>query len=82
MSDAYVIEVQGMTAGILVRQPHDEEGYKFLSALHTFNSLEGLEFSGSFQAECAARKLLREAPHALTRQAQHQHREVRGPHLR
>ena len=68
MSDAYVIEVQGMTAGIIVRQPREAEGYKFLSALHTFNSLEGLEFSGPFQAECAARKLLREAPHAPRRQ--------------
>ncbi|MGO9174269.1 MAG: hypothetical protein ACLP7P_20210 [Rhodomicrobium sp.] len=68
MSDAYVIEVQGIAAGIIVRKPQNEENYKFLSAFHTFNSLEGQEFSSPFQAECAARKLLREAPHALRRQ--------------
>jgi hypothetical protein len=46
MSDAYVIEVQGIAAGIIVRKHQNEESYKFLSALHTFNSLEGQEFPG------------------------------------
>jgi hypothetical protein len=69
MSDAYVIEVQGISAGIIVRQHQNEENYKFLAALHAFNSLEGQEFQGPFQAECAARKLFREAPHLVRRQA-------------
>jgi len=68
MSDAYVIEVQGIAAGIIVRQHQNEESFKFLSALRAFNCLEGQEFSGPFQAECAARKLLREEPQALRRQ--------------
>jgi hypothetical protein len=65
MSDAYVIEVQGITAGIIVRQHQNEECFKFLSSLHTFNALEGQEFMSPFQAECAARKLLRETPRSL-----------------
>jgi hypothetical protein len=68
MSDAYVIEVRGITAGIVVRQLHNEESFKFLSALHRFNCLEGQEFSSPFQAECAARKLLRGPPGAQRRQ--------------
>ena len=67
MSDAYVIEVQGIAAGIIVRQHQKEERYKFLAALHAFNSLEGQEFSGPFQAECAARRLLHRAPRELRR---------------
>jgi len=67
MSDAYIIEVQGNTVGIIVRQHKNQESFKFLSALHAFNSLEGQEFSGPFQAECAARKLLRETPRAFQR---------------
>ncbi len=66
MSDAYVIEVQGNTVGIIVREHTDKDGYKFLSSLQVFNALEGQEFSGPFQAENAARKLLRETPRALT----------------
>jgi len=65
MSDAYVIEVRGITAGIFVRQPQNEDSFKFLSSLHTFNSLEGQVFMSPFQAECAARKLLRETPRRL-----------------
>jgi len=66
MSDAYVIEVQGNTVGIIVREHRSQESFKFLSALHAFNSLEGQEFSGPYQAERAARKLLRKAPRAFT----------------
>jgi hypothetical protein len=69
MSDAYVIEVQGISAGIIVRQHRNEPRYKFLAALHAFNSLEGQEFSDPFEAECAARKLFRQAPHTVRRQA-------------
>jgi len=65
MSDAYVIELQGNAVGIIVRQQKDELAYRFLSAVHGFNSLEGLEFAGPFQAEKAARNLWREQPHIL-----------------
>ena len=65
MSDAYVIELQGNAVGIIVRHNHDEPAYRFMAALHGFNSLEGVEFSGPFQAEKAARKLWRERPHIL-----------------
>ena len=69
MSDAYVIEVQGISAGIIVRNHQNETHYKFLSALHAFNRLEGQEFSGPIEAESAARRLFCEAPHEVRRQA-------------
>ena len=59
MSDAYVIELHGNTVGIIVRSLGEDNGYKFLSSLRVFNSLEGQQFAGPFQAESAARKLLR-----------------------
>lgn len=65
MSDAYVIELHGNAVGILVRKHRNEPNYKFLSALHFFNSLEGQEFSGPFQAEKAAMTLLKQSPHIL-----------------
>lgn len=66
MSDAYVIELQGSAVGIIVRRDENEPAYRFMAALHGFNSLEGVEFSGPFQAEQAARKLWRERPHILS----------------
>jgi hypothetical protein len=69
MSDAYVIEVQGITAGIIVRKHQNEDGFRFLASLHLFNSLEGREFANPYQAESAASKLFREAPRSLRRQA-------------
>lgn len=66
MSDAYVIELQGAAVGIIVRQRSNGAAYRFLSALHGFNSLEGEEFAGPFHAEKAARKLWREQPHILS----------------
>ena len=71
MSDAYVIELQGNAVGIIVRHNHDEPAYRFMAALHGFNSLEGVEFSGPFQAEIAARKLWRERPHILRAAREH-----------
>jgi hypothetical protein len=67
MSDAYVIEVQGSTVGIIVRKHRNEGVFRFMSALHAFNSLEGEEFAGPLEAESAARKLIREMPRAVTR---------------
>ncbi len=71
MSDAYVIELQGNAVGIIVRKHRNEHGYRFLSALHSFNSLEGQEFKGPLQAEIAAKKLLRASPNALQKRAFH-----------
>ena len=65
MSDAYVIELQGNAVGIIVRRSENEPAYRFMAAVHGFNSLEGAEFSGPFQAERAARKLWREKPYIL-----------------
>jgi hypothetical protein len=67
MSDAYVIELHGAAVGIIVRQRQNEPAYRFMAALHGFNSLEGQEFAGPFHAEKAARKLWREQPHILSR---------------
>ncbi len=68
MSDAYVIELDGNAVGIIVRKHRNQRKYRFLSALHSFNSLEGLEFPGPLQAENAARKLLKARPNALPKQ--------------
>ncbi len=65
MSDAYVIELKGNAVGIIVRRNQDEPAYRFMAALHGFNSLEGVEFPGPFQAERAAMKLWREKPYIL-----------------
>ncbi len=65
MSDAYVIELQGNAVGIIVRKHQNEQSYRFLSAIHFFNSLEGQEFPGPLQAEFAAKRLLKESPNAL-----------------
>ncbi len=71
MSDAYVIELQGNAVGIIVRRDQDEPAYRFMAALHGFNSLEGVEFAGPFQAEKAARKLWREKPYILRSTVDH-----------
>jgi hypothetical protein len=65
MSDAYVIELQGNAVGIIVRQ--STTAFRFMAALHGFNSLEGREFAGPFQAEKAARKLWLEKPNIIPR---------------
>jgi hypothetical protein len=69
MSDAYVIELQGNAVGIIVRKHRNEQNYRFLSALHSFNCLEGQEFPGPVQAEMAARKILKDSPHALQKRS-------------
>jgi len=65
MSDAYVIELQGNAVGIIVRQKHDANAFRFLSALHAFNDLEGREFASPFHAEKAARELWRQRPYII-----------------
>ena len=42
MPDAFVIEVSGRTAGIVVRN-----SFNFFSAAPRFNAIEGQRFSGS-----------------------------------
>ena len=69
MSDAYVIELQGNAVGIIVRRHRNERNYRFMSALHFFNSLEGQEFPGPVQAEMAAREILKNSPHLLQKRS-------------
>jgi len=54
MSDTYIIEVGSQAAGIVVRGP---DGYRFFSASHRFNALEGQLFRNAREAERAARRL-------------------------
>ena len=56
MSDAYVIQVSGFTAGIVTRET---EGcsFHFFSAAPRFSAMEGQHFSDPLAAEHAARKL-------------------------
>jgi hypothetical protein len=56
MSDAYVIEVSGFTAGIVTRETEDS-GFNFFSAAPRFNVMEGQHFADPLAAERAARKL-------------------------
>ena len=65
MSDTYVIELQGKAVGIILRKHKNEPAYRFLATLRGFDSLDGQEFAGPLQAECAARRLWREQPQAL-----------------
>jgi hypothetical protein len=56
MSDAYVIQVSGFTAGIVTRET-EGCGFNFFSAAPRFNAMEGQHFSDPLAAERAARKL-------------------------
>jgi hypothetical protein len=55
MSDAFVIEAQGSTAGIVVRQ---DRGFRFYAATHEFNGLEGALYRRPQDAQRAAVALL------------------------
>jgi hypothetical protein len=70
MSDAYVIQVRGWTAGIVTR---DAQGYcfSFFSAAPRFNVMEGQHFSDPSAAERAARKLAKHG--SLPRRAKKPH---------
>ena len=50
MQDAYIIESRKGAAGIVVR---DGRGFRFFSATHDFNSLEGRLFNSPREAEAA-----------------------------
>lgn len=58
MSDAYVIEVQARTAGIVVR---DGRKFCFFAAHHDFNSLERCSFGSLVAAQKAAMKCANES---------------------
>jgi len=55
MPDSYIIEVNSLTAGIIVR---NAEGYRFFASSHRFNRLEGRLFRNAGEAERAVRRLL------------------------
>ncbi|MBO4227794.1 hypothetical protein [Bradyrhizobium neotropicale] len=63
MSNAYFIEVESHTAGIVAR---DERGYRFFSSDRIFDSLEGREFRSARAAERAARALFLERHHLVS----------------
>ena len=56
MSDAFVIQVAGRTAGIVTRDRLGHS-YNFFSAAPRFDVMEGRQFSDPLEAERAARKL-------------------------
>lgn len=62
MSQAYIIEVESRTAGIVAR---DESGFRFFSSERIFDGLEGRQFRSAREAERAARAVLRERSHAF-----------------
>jgi hypothetical protein len=57
MPQAYIIEVESRTAGIVAK---DERGYRFYSSDRIFDGLEGRQFRSARDAERAARALLQE----------------------
>ena len=63
MPQAYIIEIENRTAGIVAR---DERGYRFFSSDRNFDGLEGQEFRNARDAEKAARALLQQRRHMLT----------------
>ncbi len=62
MTQAYIIEIESRTAGIVAR---DEQGYRFFSSDRTFDGLEGREFRSARDAERAARTLLQQRRHLM-----------------
>ena len=62
MSQAYIIEVENRTAGIVARDGH---GYRFFSSDRLFDGLEGRQFRSARDAERAARALLQVRRHAV-----------------
>jgi hypothetical protein len=62
MTQAYIIEIESRTAGIVAR---DVRGYRFFSSDRTFDGLEGREFRSARDAERAARTLLHQRRHLV-----------------
>ncbi|MBR1125965.1 hypothetical protein JQ628_30880 [Bradyrhizobium lablabi] len=57
MTQAYIIEIDSRTAGIVAR---NERAFRFFSSDRAFDRLEGREFASARDAERAAKALLRE----------------------
>ena len=57
MSDAFVIEISGRTAGIVARD-HAAQRFHFFAASHFFNAPEKRAFRSPGEAERAAREHL------------------------
>ncbi|MFB9263120.1 hypothetical protein ACFFWD_08055 [Bradyrhizobium erythrophlei] len=55
MGKAYIIEISGQTAGIVVSE---ERGFRFFSSERTFDCLDGGHFGSARAAERAARALV------------------------
>ena len=66
MTDAYVVEVSGRTAFIVVRDSIAEAFY-FFAAARALSSLEGRQFREFHAAEHAARQMLAPPKRALRR---------------
>ena len=62
MTQAYIIEIESRTAGIVAR---DERGYRFFSSDRAFDGLEGRKFGSARDAERAARTLLQQRRHLV-----------------
>ena len=63
MPQAYIIEIENLTAGIVAR---DLRGYRFFSSDRNFDGLEGREFGSAREAERAARALLQQRRHIMS----------------
>lgn len=63
MTQAYIIEIENRTAGIVAR---DQRGYRFFSSDRAFDGLEGREFNSARDAERAARTLLQQRRHLVS----------------
>lgn len=60
MADAYIIEVEGLTAGIVTRE-HGREAFTFYASDPAFYPLEGRRFAAPAGASRAALSVLRQA---------------------
>lgn len=65
MSNAYIIEVESYTAGIIAK---DQRSYRFFSSGRIFDPLEGREFRSVRDAERAARALFMQRRHLVSEQ--------------
>ena len=64
MPEAYIIEIENRTAGIVAR---DQRGYRFFASDRDFDQLEGRAFANARNAERAARALLRQRRQASSK---------------
>lgn len=60
MTQAYIIEIDSRTAGIVARS---ERAFRFFSSDRAFDSLEGRKFPSAREAERAAKALLHTRRH-------------------